>query len=101
MTDATNAPDALVPRKLQIVFAIMRCAPWTELKTFSGLVLLFLTAIWLVVADFFHVALSEPRLDTWLLFLSGLLTITAFGQGWKQSVAARVATPPPPPPVKP
>lgn len=82
--------DPLVPRRLQVFYACVRCAPWTELKTFSGLVLLCLTALWLVIAALFKVTVNESVLDSWLLFLSGLLAIASFGQGWKQSVAAKL-----------
>jgi uncharacterized membrane protein len=60
-------------------------------KTAVGLVLLCLTACWLAVAAVFHLRVEESLFDSWLLFLSGLLTISAFGQGWKQSVVARTA----------
>lgn len=86
------SPDVeLVPRRLQVLFAVLRAAPMTEVKTAAGLVLLFATAAWLAVSIVFHLEIRESVLDTWLLFLSGLLAISSFGQGWKQSVTARVA----------
>jgi hypothetical protein len=85
-------PDAeLVPRWLRVGFACLRAAPMTEVKTAAGLLLLFATAGWLAISIVWHLEIRESVLDTWLLFLSGLLAISSFGQGWKQSITARVA----------
>jgi hypothetical protein len=84
--------EELVPRWLRVTFAILRAAPMTELKTAAGLVLLFATAAWLALSIVLHLEIRESVLDTWLLFLSGLLAISSFGQGWKQSVVGRVQT---------
>lgn len=93
MTDT----DSLVPTKLQVFYACVRCAPMTELKTLAGLVLLFGTAGWVAISAVFRIPIDGAVFDSWLLFLSGLLAIASFGQGWKQSVAARLtaATAPP------
>lgn len=82
--------DELVPRWLRVVFAVLRAAPMTEVKTAAGLVLLFATALWLALSIVLHFEIRESVLDTWLLFLSGLLAISSFGQGWKQAAVAKV-----------
>jgi hypothetical protein len=85
--------DEQLPRWMRLFLAFLQHAPMTELKTFTGLVLLVLTAAWLALAASFgnYIKIDAGLLNTWLLFLSGLLTITAFGQGWKQSVAGKVS----------
>lgn len=88
-----GANDVELPRWLRLFIAFLQHVPMTELKTFIGLVLLCLTATWLALAASFgnYIKINAELLNTWLLFLSGLLTITAFGQGWKQSVAGKVS----------
>lgn len=86
--------DELVPRWLRILFAILRAAPWTEIKSAIACAGVMLTGLWLVVAAFFHVTVDVAALDSWLLFMTGAWGIASVAQGWKQSVAARIAPSP-------
>lgn len=84
--------DVTLPRLVQLFIAFLKCVPMTELKTLSGVVLLFATALWLAVSIVFHLEIRESVLDTWLLFLTGLLGISSVAQGWKQSVIAKASS---------
>jgi len=88
--------DVALPRAIRIFVAFLKCVPMTELKTFAGIVLLCFTALWLAVSIVFHLEIRENVLDTWLLFLTGLLGIASVAQGWKQSVVAKSAAAQPP-----
>lgn len=88
--------DITLPRPVQCFVAFLKCCPMTELKTAAGLFLLLSTALWLAVSIVCHLEIRESVLDTWLLFLTGLLGINSVAQGWKQSVIAKANSPQPP-----
>jgi uncharacterized membrane protein len=84
--------DAELPRFVRLFVAFLKCVPMTELKTLAGIVLLFATALWLAASIVFRLPIDQEVLDTWLLFLTGLLGISSVAQGWKQSVIAKAST---------
>lgn len=94
--------DELVPASLRATYAKLRCAPWTEIKSALACVGFVATGFWLAIAAWKEIAIDHEALDAWLTFLAGAWGIATAGQGWKQTVAAKVAAAAPSPaPEKP
>lgn len=85
------ADAELVPRCLRILFAILRAAPWTEIKSAIACIGVVFTGLWLAIAAAFRIQVDVAALDSWLLFMTGAWGIASVAQGWKQSIAAKVA----------
>lgn len=88
----SDADDTLIPERLRATFAKLRCAPWTEIKSALACAGFVATGAWLMIASGFHLAVDHEALDAWLTFLAGAWGIATAGQGWKQTVAAKVAS---------
>jgi quinol-cytochrome oxidoreductase complex cytochrome b subunit len=92
-----STKDAL-PSWLRTTFIAMADAPLTNLKSLNALLLVNATALFLFVGAWFQVKLDQAMIDSWLIFLSGLIGFAVAGAGIKR--ATYKPMPPSPPDIE-
>jgi hypothetical protein len=89
-----SKPDAL-PSWLRTAFIAIADAPMTNIKSLNAIILVNATALFLFVGAWFQVKIDQAMMDSWLIFLSGLIGFAVAGAGIKR--ATYKPMPPTPP----
>ena len=89
--------DAL-PGWLRTLYIAIADMPLTNVKSLNAIVLVNATALFLFVGAWFQVKLDQAMMDSWLIFLSGLIGFAVAGAGIKR--ATYKPMPPTPPDVE-
>lgn len=89
--------DAL-PKWLRTLFIAISDAPLTNIKSLNALALTNGTALFLFIAALRDVKIDQAVLDSWLIFLAGMIGFAVAGAGIKR--ATYKPMPPTPPDVE-